>query len=92
MQRVASQAPASYAPQVKDTQKRLTILYEHLNNEELLKPDTIQQIGKLAQALQAKSFDVAIRLQLDIQREKLDECGNWMVGVKRLVSMSKATS
>jgi protein transport protein SEC31 len=91
MQRVASKAPASFAPQVKDTQKRLNILFDHLNNEELIKQDTIQQLSELAEALEAKNFDLAGKMQVDIQRAKTDECGNWMVGVKRLISMSKVT-
>lgn len=107
MQRVASKAPPSFDPQVKDTQKRLNILFDHLNNEELVKPDTIKRLDELAEALQAKNYDAASRLQVDIQREKTEECGNWMVspgpvlcggdtngvqvGVKRLVSMSKVT-
>ncbi|TVY85252.1 Protein transport protein SEC31 [Lachnellula suecica] len=91
MQRVASKAPPSFAAQVKDTQKRLSILFDHLNNEELLKPDTIERLSELAEALNSKNYDAAAKLQVDIQREKTDECGNWMVGVKRLVSMSKVT-
>jgi protein transport protein SEC31 len=79
MQRVASKAPASFAQQVKDTQKRLNILFDHLNNEELVKPDTIARLNELAEALQSKNYDVAARLQVDIQRERTDECGNWMV-------------
>ena len=79
MQRVAAKAPQSFAPQVKDTQKRLNILFDHLNNEELVKPDTIQQLSELAEALASKNFDQAAKLQVDIQREKTDECGNWMV-------------
>jgi len=79
MQRVAAKAPATFAPQVKDTQKRLNILFDHLNNEELVKPDTIERLSELAEALAAKNFDHASKLQVDIQREKTDECGNWMV-------------
>jgi protein transport protein SEC31 len=79
MHRVASKAPVSFAPQVKDTQKRLNILFDHLNNGELLKQDTIERLNELAEALQSKNYDVAQRLQVDIQREKTDECGNWMV-------------
>jgi protein transport protein SEC31 len=79
MQRVASKAPPSFAAQVKDTQKRLNILFDHLNNEELVKPDTIQRLNELADALQSKNYDAASRLQVDIQRERTDECGNWMV-------------
>lgn len=91
MQRVASKAPASFAPQVKDTQKRLNLLFDHLNNEELVRPDTIEQLTQLASALEGKNYPEAQRLQVEIQTSKTEECGNWMVGVKRLVSMSKAT-
>jgi protein transport protein SEC31 len=78
MQRVASKAPASFAPQVKDTQKRLSILFDHLNNEELIRPDTIQRLSELAEALLSKNYDAAARMQVDIQREKTEECGTWM--------------
>ncbi|KAI5864224.1 hypothetical protein GGS23DRAFT_488361 [Durotheca rogersii] len=92
MQRIASKAPASFAPQVKDTQKRLSLLFDHLNNEELVQPDTIEELTKLALALESKNYPEAHRLQVEIQRDKTEECGNWMVGVKRLVSMSKVTN
>ncbi|KAI1506318.1 hypothetical protein F5X99DRAFT_130673 [Biscogniauxia marginata] len=92
MQRVASKAPASFAPQVKDTQKRLGLLIDHLNNEELVKPDTVEQLTHLAVALESKDYPEAQRLQVEIQRDKTEECGNWMVGVKRLVQMSKVTN
>ncbi|KAI0020406.1 hypothetical protein F4780DRAFT_742309 [Xylariomycetidae sp. FL0641] len=92
MQRVAGKAPASFAPQVKDTQKRLGLLFDHLNNEELVKPDTIEQLTKLAQAVEGKNYPEAQRLQVEIQRDKTEECGNWMVGVKRLIQMSKVTN
>lgn len=79
MQRVASKAPANFAPQVKDTQKRLNILFDHLNNQELVQPATIELLLQLAHALQAKDYASAQRIQLDIQRDRTDECGNWMV-------------
>ncbi|KZL86954.1 wd domain-containing protein [Colletotrichum incanum] len=91
MQRVASRAPSSFAAQVKDTQKRLNLLFDHLNNEELVKPDTIDQLCALGEAIEQKNYEVAHKIQVEIQRDKTDECGNWMVGVKRLISMSKAT-
>ncbi|EHA48242.1 protein transporter SEC31 [Pyricularia oryzae 70-15] len=91
MERVAAKAPASFAPHVKDTQKRLNYLFDHLNNEELVKPDTIGQLNTLAQAIEAKDYAGAQQLQIKIQTEKTEECGQWIVGVKRLISMSKAT-
>ncbi|KKY37256.1 putative snare sec31 [Diaporthe ampelina] len=91
MQRVASKAPQNFAPQVKDTQKRLNLLFDHLNNEELVKPDTIAQLSQLANALESKNYGEAHQIQVSIHENKTEECGNWMVGIKRLISMSKAT-
>lgn len=79
MQRVAAKAPPTFAPQVKDTQKRLNILFDHLNNEELVQPETIGQLTELAQAIQSKDYATAQRFQVEIQRDKTEECGNWMV-------------
>ena len=79
MQRVASKAPQSFTAQVKDADKRLNLLFDHLNNEELIQPETINQLTQLASAIQSKDYATAQRLQLDIQRDKTEECGNWMV-------------
>lgn len=79
MQRVASKAPANFAPQVKDTQKRLNLLFDHLNNEELVQPATIEQLIQLAEALETRNYDLASQIQVDIQKNKTEECGNWMV-------------
>ena len=79
MQRIAAKAPATFAPQVKDTQKRLDLLFDHLNNEELVQPATIDQLTQLADAIQGRDYATAQRLQLEIQRDKTEECGNWMV-------------
>lgn len=81
MQRVTSKAPPSFAAPVKDTQMRLNLLFDHLNNEDLLKPETISKLNDLAQALQAKDYDSASRMQVDIQTNRLDECGKWMVSL-----------
>lgn len=81
MQRVASKAPANFAPQVKDTQKRLNLLFDHLNNEELVKPPTVEQLNQLAEAVDGKNYDLAQQIQLDVQKNKTEECGNWMVSL-----------
>jgi protein transport protein SEC31 len=89
--RVKARAPISFKPQVDDTEKRLNLLFDHLNNEELLGPDTVQTMVELSQALERREFDRASALQMEIHKDKVDECGNWMVGVKRLVGMCRAT-
>jgi protein transport protein SEC31 len=64
---------------VKNTQKRLGLLFDDLNNQLLVKPDTIEDLSRLADALEAKDYDTAHKLQVEIQRDKTEECGNWMV-------------
>ncbi len=91
MSRVEARAPASFKPQVNDTKKRLDILFDHLNNEDLLKSDTVGQLVDLAQALERRDFARAAEIQMDVHTNKVEECGNWMVGVKRLVGMCRAT-
>ena len=79
MQRVKSRAPSSFKVQVNDTEKRLNILFDHLNNEDLLKADTIASMVVLAQAIQSKDFEQAQAIHVEIMTNKTDECGNWMV-------------
>ncbi|TQV97640.1 hypothetical protein V2A60_006621 [Cordyceps javanica] len=91
MQRVAAKAPATFAPQVKDTQKRLNLLFDHLNNDELVSPYSVSKLSEVADALKSKDHATAAKLQAELQRERVEECGQWMVGLKRLINMSKAT-
>jgi protein transport protein SEC31 len=79
MQRVTVKVPSDFAPQAKDMQKRMNLLFEYLNNEELVKPDTIQRLTEMAEAIQSKNYADAEKMRLAIQTEKTDECGNWMV-------------
>lgn len=64
---------------MNDTEKRLNILFDHLNNEELLKADTIASMVELAQAIQSRDFEQAQAIHVEIMTNKTDECGSWMV-------------
>ncbi|KAJ5168537.1 Protein transport protein sec31 [Penicillium canariense] len=91
MQRVKARAPTSFKAQVEDAERRLNILFDHLNNEDLLKPNTVEDMANLSRAIQSKDYETARLVHLDIMTNRTEECGNWMVGVKRLIGMSKAT-
>jgi len=91
MARVKAKAPANFKPQVLDTEKRLNILFDNLNNGTLLKGNTIDDMAQLSQALQAKDYEKAGSIQVNIMTHRTEECGQWMVGVKRLIAMSRAT-
>lgn len=79
MLRVKSRAPASFKAQVNDTEKRLNILFDHLNNEDLLKEDTVASVAELAQAIQDRAYEKAQAIHVEIMTNKTNECGNWMV-------------
>ena len=79
MQRIKPLAPASYKNHVSDAEKRLNILFDHLNNETLLKETTINSMVALSQALKAKDYDQASGIHVDLLTNKTEECANWMV-------------
>ncbi|KAF8460267.1 hypothetical protein BDZ91DRAFT_739452 [Kalaharituber pfeilii] len=91
MNRVKAVAPASYKRQVADTEKRLNILFDHINNEELLSADTLASLLSLAQAMASRDYHTAHAIHLDLVTHKTEECANWMTGVKRLIEMSRVT-
>lgn len=80
--RIRTVAPPTFKPQVDDMAKRINILFDHLNNDDLLKPDTVQQMVQIAQHVQNKEWDQAQSLFTDMQSAKLETEGkNWMVSV-----------
>lgn len=79
MERVKGRAPSSFKAQVDDAERRLSILFDHLNNEDLLKPNTIEDMVNLSGAIQNRDYETARNIHVDIMTNRLDECGNWMV-------------
>ncbi|KAL8873950.1 MAG: hypothetical protein Q9174_000637 [Haloplaca sp. 1 TL-2023] len=73
MQRVKARAPANFQKQVNDTEKRLNILFDHLNNQDLLKEDTVDSMVELSRALEAREYEKAQALHLDLLTHKTDQ-------------------
>lgn len=91
MARIKSKAPSTYAPQVNDTERRLNILFDHLNNEDLLGPDTVGSMVSISDAIGAKNWDQAQRLFSDMQATKeKTEGGNWIVSLRVLPAMCRS--
>jgi hypothetical protein len=78
MQRVKAKAPEKFKAHVIDTEKRLNILFDHLNNDDV-KPDTVQQLNDLANNIQARNYDQAGVIFSDIMTNKTDEGSDWIV-------------
>lgn len=89
LNKVKPQVPATYKRQVDDIEKRLGILFDHLNNDDLLSPETVTDMIALSQALAEGNYDTAAQIRLAILTARTDECGQWMPGVKRLIDMSR---
>ena len=68
-----------YKPQVDDMEKRLNILFDHLNNEDLLSGETVGDMVEIARAVQARDWERAQGLFNKLQAERAGEAGAWMV-------------
>jgi protein transport protein SEC31 len=91
------------APQQKrivaDVDKRLNILFDLLNNDDVIPPAVISELVKLAQgmsviyilmqALAQRQFEVALQIHLDVHTTN-ERFSSWMLGIKRLIDMARA--
>lgn len=82
--------PERFNKQVVDTEKRLNILFDHLNNEDLLTQPTIDLLNSLVDSLKSKDFSTALNIHLDLLTNHSHEGGNWLVGIKRLIQFVEA--
>lgn len=80
MARVKAKAPPSFEKPVNDTVRRLDLLFDHLNNGDLLQPDTVQEMVEIARRVQSRDMTGAEELLVQLQKAKQEsEGGNWMV-------------
>ncbi|GME84992.1 unnamed protein product [Ambrosiozyma monospora] len=79
--------PEKFKRQINDAEKRLNILFDHLNNNEL-PGDTVSKLTTLSSALAARDFKTAEASQTELAADKSNNL--WMVGVKRLVGIVSA--
>ncbi|CCH44591.1 hypothetical protein BN7_4158 [Wickerhamomyces ciferrii] len=82
--------PEKYGKQVIDTEKRLNILFDHLNNEDLLTSPTINKLNSLVDSLSSKDYQTALNTHVDLLTNHSNEGGNWLVGIKRLIQFAEA--
>ncbi|ODV85580.1 hypothetical protein CANARDRAFT_28350 [[Candida] arabinofermentans NRRL YB-2248] len=92
LEKVKPKIPEKFKKHLADAEKRIGLLFDHLNNEDLLSETTVAELLELCKALDAGDYATAKTLKTKIATEHIDECGNWMVGVDRLISMVEATS
>ncbi|KAF2096511.1 hypothetical protein NA57DRAFT_43004 [Rhizodiscina lignyota] len=92
MQRVKGRAPAAFKAQVMDTEKRLNILFDQLNEGDVLKPETMRDLSDIADKFRGRDWDTASQVLTALMQGGTEPSGTvWLVGVKRLLAMGKAT-
>lgn len=95
MSRIKARAPANFKPQVDDTEKRLNLLFDALNND-AVPGAAVARLGELSEAVKGREFERAQGVHAELVGLQTgggagEGSGFWIVGVKRLVSMSRAT-
>ncbi|TKA83197.1 hypothetical protein B0A55_00673 [Friedmanniomyces simplex] len=92
VQRIKSVAPQAFKPQVEDMEKRINILFDHLNNGDLLSEGTVERLVGISEAVGGKDWKRAEEVFGEMQGGLGgQEGGVWVVGVKRLIAIGKGT-
>jgi len=73
---------------VEDIQKRLDQLTTKLGDG-VLSPKALKVLSHLASAIEAKDYDKASQMQVDLITQYYDEVGFSMIGVKRMLDAAK---
>ncbi|KAK0282526.1 protein transport protein S31 [Friedmanniomyces endolithicus] len=90
--RIKSVTPPEYKRQVDDMEKRINILFDHINNEDLLSEETVARLAEMSEAVGRKDWERAEEVFKEIQGGLgPEEGGVWVVGVKRLIAIGKST-
>lgn len=79
-----------YARHGVDMERRLNMLFDHLNNDDLLSEETIRYLLDISSALKSKEYTRAAALNIEIATNHSEETLDWHTGVKRLIQMAEA--
>ncbi|KAG0687733.1 protein transport protein S31 [Pichia californica] len=92
LEKVRPKIPAKFNKQLTDAEKRIDILFQHLKKGDLLTDSTIERLVNLATSLRDGEYAKALAIRDEISTASPEQCGDWMVGVNRLIGMVQATS
>ncbi|ORX35923.1 hypothetical protein BD324DRAFT_629551 [Kockovaella imperatae] len=81
-----SNLPAHVKRIVDDTDRRLNILFDGLNNETV--PDqAISQMTEISKAISRKDANAALAMHVDLLTNSTGDMGSWTPGVKQLIRL-----
>jgi len=79
MARVKAVAPPNFKSHVVDAEKRLNILFEHLNEQTLLKGETIEEMRNIVELVRERRWGEAEPAFLELMKARGEEGSAWMV-------------
>jgi protein transport protein SEC31 len=82
MQRVKARAPASFKAQVMDTEKRVNLLFDHLNSE-TLPSDAVSGLQNIATAMESRKHEEAGKLVTELMT-LVDNGQAWLVSYQNV--------
>lgn len=82
--------PEQYAKHGDAVSKRLNLLFDHLNNEDLLSAETVESLKEVCNLLENKEYEQALAKNIELATKHSEETGNWHPGVKHLIQMAQA--
>ncbi|KAL6940455.1 hypothetical protein ACO0QE_004356 [Hanseniaspora vineae] len=90
--RVTPLVPQEYSKQLKDSNKRLKLLFQHLENQDLLSSTVVSKLSEITNLMKEGKYTEAKTIQVEIATTYPQEAGNWLTGVKRLINIAEATA
>ncbi|KAJ5923756.1 Protein transport protein (SEC31) [Penicillium verhagenii] len=90
IQYLEPRAPEKFKKQTQRSANCLNEIFDRLNSE-TFKPETVQKLVALAQAVEARRYDVALKTHSDLLVNNNDEFSGLQIGVKYLIQMCSAT-
>ncbi|GBB98444.1 hypothetical protein RclHR1_03230002 [Rhizophagus clarus] len=79
----------TYGKQLPDTEKRLNVLFDALNNGEISEP-IIDSLLKLVHAMEIRDYATATNLQVNLLTSYTNET-KWLIGIKQLINIIRNT-
>ena len=89
---VKPKVPEKFSKHIIDAEKRINILFTHLQKGDLISADGVAKLTALTTALQEREFAKTKALRDEFVKSHANECGDWLVGVNRLIGMVEALS
>ncbi|OLL24196.1 Protein transport protein SEC31 [Neolecta irregularis DAH-3] len=92
LNRIKPVLPPQFRRPNVEAEKKLNILFDHLNNEEGISPSLLEELRQIAQSIAKKDYDTAHGMVVEALANHIEESRKWMMGVKFIVEHGRYVS